>query len=517
MSLFTRIAPSALLAFLVGVFFSSFLHISHWVLGFLMLFAFACLCAQLSRKSFVFIAFAVCILGFTCGVFRFTYWSEAPRDKNLDAQTENSTLLTGIINDEPDVREGKTHLTIALRFSGEASGTQAVYGNVLAIVSRYPEYHYGDVLELHGKLSYPEAFAGKDGRIFDYPTYLATKGIHYEMLYPSVVKIEEGKGNPIVASLFLIKEKFIHTLGMALPEPHNALIAGLLLGGKQSLGATWLERFRVAGIIHIIVLSGYNMTIVAEWLVVVFSFLGFFGSLVAGGLGIIFFAIMTGGGATVMRAGAMAILVLLARATGRTYTMGRALLIAAACMVLLNPSILAFDPSFQLSFLASLGLVFVAPVVKQKITLFKHIPILHEVLVSTLATQMSVLPVLLYQTGMLSLVALPVNLLVLPLIPLTMLLGFVAGVIAFVLPTLGFIVALPAYALLSWILGVAKIASAIPYAAITMPVGPLGVFMLYACLLYWLYREYRLRTPISLSRSHQGHLLSSMSDKTERR
>ncbi len=429
--------------------------------------------------------------GLACGMFRFTSWKEIPSDPTLEAQIGGTVSLIGIVDDEPDVREGKTHLTVALRDTSHGNTTEAVYGNVLAIVSRYPEYHYGDVLQLRGKFEHPKAFAGTDGRIFDYPTYLATKGIHYQMLYPNVIKKEEKKGSLVVATLFLIKEKFINGLGMVLPEPHNALLSGLLLGGKQSLGTEWLDRFRVAGIIHIIVLSGYNMTIVAEWLVVIFRFLGFFGSLTVGGVGIIFFAIMTGGGATVMRAAVMALLVLLSRASGRTYTMGRALLIAAALMVLQNPSILAFDPSFQLSFLASLGLIFVAPVVRRRITLLKQMPTLEEVLVSTIATQIAVLPVLLYQTGMLSLVALPVNLLVLPIIPLTMLLGFIAGVVTLLLPPLGFVVALPVYALLSWILGVARYASEIPHAALQLPITPLWVVILYMILAYWLWREYR--------------------------
>ena len=235
------------------------------------------------------------------------------------------------------------------------------------------------------------------------------------------------------------------------------------------------------------------MTLVSEWLVVAFRRLGFSGSLSAGAIGIVLFAVMTGGGATVMRAAIMAVLVLLAKATGRNYDMGRALLFAGTLMVIRNPSILLFDPSFQLSFLASLGLIFVSPIVERRTTLFKKFPMWREVFVSTLATQVMVLPLLLSQTGMFSLVALPVNLIVLPAIPLTMLLGFMSAVLTLILPSLGAIASYPAYALLSWILSVADYASRIPYAAVAVTsVTPSITFFLYVLLVLLIWYEQHL-------------------------
>ena len=192
-----------------------------------------------------------------------------------------------------------------------------------------------------------------------------------------------------------------------------------------------------------------------------------------------------------MRAAIMAVLVLLAKATGRNYDMGRALLFAGALMVLQNPSILLYDPSFQLSFLASLGLIFISPIVDRRTTLFKKLPMLREVFVSTLATQIMVLPLLLSQTGMLSLIALPMNLIVLPLIPLTMLFGFVAAVLTLILPSFGVVVSFPAYLLLSWILHVADYTSHIPYAAVATSVTPHVTFIMYVFLTLFIWYEHR--------------------------
>ena len=116
---------------------------------------------------------------------------------------------------------------------------------------------------------------------------------------------------------FLLKNKFLDSLSLVIPEPHSSFMGGLTVGAKQSISKDLQEDFRKTGIIHIVVLSGYNITLVADTIMRFFSFLpGVFG-LSLGMFSIGMFAIMTGASATIIRASVMAILVLLARATGR--------------------------------------------------------------------------------------------------------------------------------------------------------------------------------------------------------
>lgn len=361
----------------------------------------------------------------------------------------------------------------------------------------------------------PKKFTEVDGRVFDYPSYLAVKDIYYQIPFPIITSTGENEGNMILGTLFTMKHQFLGVLSTILPEPHNALLGGLLLGGKQSLGNAWQDIFRKAGIVHVVVLSGYNMTIVSEWLVWAFGFLGFYGSLSVGGVGIILFALMTGAGATVLRAAIMALIALLARATGRTYTMGRALLIAGVCMVIQNPSILIYDPSFQLSFLASLGLIFVTPVIEVRTKIFSRFPVWREVFISTLSTQVMVLPLLLSQTGILSLVSLPVNMLVLPVIPFTMLFGFIAGVVVTVLPALGLIAAIPAHALLAWVLFIASSSVKIPYAAVSVPISFGMVLIIYFLLAVILWRAHASLRHLRQGATPPSPLLNSGDDKKE--
>jgi competence protein ComEC len=493
-----KIFPYILIAFLIGVGVASGFTILHGVLILLFSLALSSLVIFALYKNRTALYSVFVIVGVTLGMLRFMMWEERPLDPLLEERTGSVVLIDGVVDDEPDVRENATLLTLRVATLTEGASSTPVYGRIMLSASRYPEYAYGDALHVEGTLRHPKIIASLDGRVFDYPKYLAVKDIHYQIPFPKVARTRQNEGSSILSTLYFVKHAFLEKLATTFSEPSNALLGGLLLGGKQSLGSAWQDIFRRAGIVHVVVLSGYNMTIVSEWLVALFSFLGFYGSLSVGGVGIIFFALMTGAGATVLRAALMALIALLARATGRTYTMGRALLVAAVCMVLQNPSILAFDPSFQLSFLASLGLIFVSPVIEAHTTLFARLPVWREIFVSTLATQILVLPLLLYQTGMLSLVALPVNMIVLPVVPLTMLFGFIAGVLLFVFPFLGAFVAIPAKILLWWILTVASLSVTIPYAAVSVSISLSALVFTYGAItlsLFYFHRKAPLSVP----------------------
>src|SRR5690606_6965228 len=107
---------------------------------------------------------------------------------------------------------------------------------------------------------------------------------------------------------------------------------------------------------HIVVLSGYNVTIVAEAFIKALSFVPRLYGYSAGMIGIVLFAVMAGGGTTIIRASAMAVIALYAKWTGNTYNAFRALIFCGTGMILLNPLTLLYDPSFHLSFMATFAL-----------------------------------------------------------------------------------------------------------------------------------------------------------------
>ncbi|MCH7597773.1 ComEC/Rec2 family competence protein [Patescibacteria group bacterium] len=469
-----------------GLFFALFLIF----LSLLLFVYYFLICTGKSRGEIsLFFLISLAVLAFGLGVLRFDLADLERGEALLERQIGEEIAVVGIVFDEPDERETTTRLVVKLdTFSGKAISTKA-----LIVTERYPAFSYGDRIAITGILEKPKNFESGMGKEFDYVSYLGKDDIFYTIAFPTVEFVSAGEGNSVKSILFNIKREFLDTVSKLIPDPQASLLGGLVVGAKQSLGTVLQDKFRKTGIIHIVVLSGYNVTIVAEAIMRFFSFLPKAAGMSLGALSIVFFAVMTGASATIVRASVMALLVILARATGRTYMITRALFLAGFFMVLHNPKIVIFDPSFQLSFLATIGLIYLAPQIE---AYFKLVPTkwqLREFATATIATQLFVLPLILYMMGELSLVALPVNMLILMFVPLTMLFGFLTGVVGFVSLTLATPFAWVTHALLTYELFVVDIFSVLPFASISIQTFPLwamlGLYFVYGAVLLKLWRR----------------------------
>ena len=369
-----------------------------------------------------------CVL-FTCfalGLLR-NYLNNAREPTHeLDQSLGVRVTYRGVIVDDPQASGEKKRILFH---------PEDAKGNISFTVPMYPTLSYGDFISVSGILVKPEAFLSDNGRLFDYPSYLALQDVYYQIQLPHVKLISRGevngRGSWVKKKLFAIKHTFLERLSVLFPEPHSALLAGLLIGEKRSLGKDLQDEFRRAGIIHIVVLSGFNVAIIGHAMMRLLSFLPKRAATIVGIAFISLFTIMTGASATVVRSAMMSSFALLADASYRTYEVTRALFLVAFLMVLYDPRILAFDPSFQLSFLSTLGLIFISPLVERRL-IWVHEKV-RAIIVATLSTQIFVLPFLLYSMGDISLVAPIVNVLVLPAIPLTMLFGLITALLPSIL------------------------------------------------------------------------------------
>lgn len=470
------------LGFAGGIFFRSFFDITSTLALFLA--GLAVLVVVLSWQERAVVCIALALIGFGLGVARYNF-AEVRALQPLEGHSGSHVTLVGIVTKEPDERSHHTKLAVSVF---DESGRWL--GRVLVNADLYPRLSYGDEVRIAGVLKLPEIF-DDDGRVFDYKTYLRKEGICCVMYYPNISLLESGRGNLFTGTLLALKAAFLERVSRVMPEPAGALLSGLVVGAKRSLGEEHLELFRQVGIIHIVVLSGYNLLIVARFLMEILSRFTRRVKIQAGvgAVGIVLFAVMTGASATTVRASAMALLSLAAKATSRLYLVVRALVFAGLLMLIVNPYLLVFDASFQLSFLATVGLIFFSPWFEK---LFSFLPErfgLREIAAATTATQIAVLPLLLYQTGLFSLVSLPVNLLILPVIPLTMLIGFIAGSLGFISTTLSALAAYPAYLLLSYIFLVSEAWGSLPFAAYDIGLFPLwalvAAYAALAALVIW--------------------------------
>ncbi|MBY0310234.1 ComEC family competence protein [Patescibacteria group bacterium] len=423
-------------------------------------------------------------VGFSLGVVRTDYaWSQLGVSP-LVAAVGNKITLEGVVAREPERREQSLHVYIKM---GD--------NLILVTTDRYEAIAFGDRVLVTGQLLVPESFTTDLGRTFNYPGYLRARGVEYRMSFPDeVVVLNSAQGNTVLAGLYSFKETFISALARVLPEPALGLGVGLLLGVKQSLGEEIEDAFRTTGIIHIVVLSGYNLALVVTFVTVLLSFLLTpRPRVVLALLALALFTLLVGLSATVVRAATMAALALIAQAFGRGYIILRGLLFAGVLMLVWNPWLLMYDIGFQFSFLATLGLILVAPQLETLFVEGKWMMSSRQFFIATLAAQVAVTPLLLYHIGEVSLIALLVNVLVLPAVPFAMMLTFITGVAALVVPAVATVSAYPTTLVLTYIIETAQLFATVPYAAVPVPQFSFGwVIVAYAVLGYVVYRFTRI-------------------------
>jgi ComEC/Rec2-related protein len=238
-------------------------------------------------------------------------------------------------------------------------------------------------------------------------------------------------------ALALAKAWLIASVERLLPEPQAGFLVGLLVGGgvrSPELKAA----FVATGTAHVMALSGYNIMIVNRWLDRVLSWLRFGkrARWAIGGVGVCFFVIATGASPSLVRAAVMSVISIIALSCGRRSMQGRVVVYAASLMLFFSPTLLRTDLGFILSVAATLGLIFIAPIIEPFAGFLPKLFGIRKTAGETVAATLATLPFCLAAFGKTSLVALPANLLLLPFVPATMGAGFLSAFFAGVFPPL---------------------------------------------------------------------------------
>ena len=408
---------------------------------------------------------------------------------------KRQVIVRGIICEEPDRRREKTLYTVRTRY---LRGTGNVNGLVLVSADNYPAYDYGDELELTGKLEKPAVFDG-----FDYAGYLSRYDIYAVMNRPRITPLPSPFSLLQTPNLFKLlletKQSFENHLKLTFPtEPSSSLLAGLLLGSRAGIPEQLNKDFQTTGLSHIIAISGYNITLIATLLLSLLASFGKRTSRWLAGIGIIVFTIFVGASPAVVRACIMGIISLIALNTERKSNINIVVALTAAIMIGYNPQILWHDIGFQLSFLSMMGLIYVSPILEPYLHwLPKKLAIRDSVLL-TLSAQIMALPVIALNFQKLSLVSPLSNLLIAgPIIPYTMLFGFLGTITSCVSLTLGKIIAFPGYLLVTYLTTVIHLTANIPYAAVAIDWFSVPILALYFfVLIILLIKHWRIRKRI---------------------
>lgn len=478
--------------FTIGVLISSFFFVNFYLitligiisLGLLLFFS-------LILKSKWCILFCIFVLTISLGIFRF-HSVDKPAPNFFESQVGEKINFSGLIIDEVDEKEKNQKLIVevlapqGLALDSLKARPFSAKTKILLNADFEQEFKYGDTINFSGTLEKPQNFYTNTGKLFDYVNYLRKDGIFYLIKNSTIEIVSRGGGNMIKKALFSFKDKFLDKINFAIQEPESLLMSGLILGEKSSFDESLRQAFVDTGTIHIVALSGYNVTIVAEWIMKIFAFLPRNISFGAGILGILLFVVMAGGASTAVRAGVMATLALIARATGRNYDVARALVLAGVIMIIFNPFVLVFDVSFQLSFIATIAVIFLAPKMERYFLWVTEKFGLRDIVCITFSAYFFVLPFILYKMGNLSAVALPANILILPFIPLTMIFGFLTGFAGFIWSVFSMPFGFISYLFLHYELSVISFFSRLPFASFSIPNFPLLITL--AIYVYFIYR-----------------------------
>ena len=463
------------LAFALGIFLASVYSVpSNWVMcGTAVMVAVFYFGFEIKDTSMMFVTLFLFFVGL--GVLRL---NSSIQENEYRFQFGEKIKLEGLVVEDVDVRQDRQLITVKPINQKQ---------KILVTTTKAVEYFYGDKVVLEGKLQEAKNFED-----FDYQKYLERYDIYAVLKYPKILVLKTNRANSLKYLILKIKAWLSQELAIKFKEPEKSLVLGVLIGAKKTLPQQVVENFQATGLSHIVAVSGFNISILVIFLGGLAYVFGRKISFYITLLAISSFAVVAGLSASVIRAAIMGSLLLWAFKLGRPYIAGSAICFAASVMILINPRILYWDVGFQLSFLATMGIVYGLPVLEEVFTAIPKFWEVKSILLSSCSAIVATLPLSLAQFGQLPVYALVANILVLPTVPPLMLCGFLSLV-----PFFGSGFALLAQVIISYILWVVKILSSIPYAVILVDFGALGLFLTYITIFcIYIFLKIRLKNRV---------------------
>ena len=383
-----------------------------------------------------------CVLVFVLGILRMQISEFNIKNdelSKLNGGPEN-IILTGVILGEPDVRDTSQKLKVDINGSA-----------VLVTTSRYPEYQYLDKIKITGKLKTPS-----ETEDFSYKNYLMKDGVYSVMDFPKISVL--GKESPnffqkIYSGILRAKQKIRESIKNNYLPPQSLILEGTILGSNGVLTKDLKDKLNATGLRHIIAVSGTHIVILSAILMSLLLALGFWrGQAFYFSVFLIWlYIILIGMPPSGVRAGIMGCAFLLAQKLGRQNSSSKIVVIAAVLMLVFNPLLLFYDVGFQLSFLASMGIIYIEPFFRNLMKI--------SIVSTTFAAQIFTLPIMVFNFGNISLVSPITNLLILPIVELLMIFGFLSALVGMVSSALGWIFSIPCWILLSYFVKIIEIFS----------------------------------------------------------
>ena len=376
--------------------------------------------------------------------------------------------IEGKVGEDPELDEKNATL---LRLDVRTVNGNELGGKIWASTHGKNEIKRGDIVKLKGELR---------------PGFGSFAGSMYRA---EIVKVERPMPGDVAGR---VRDWFADKIREVVPEPEASLGIGYLLGQRRALPPELDEALQMVGLTHIVVASGYNLTILVRFARRIFVRVSKYLAALTAGSMIVAFVLITGFSPSMSRAGLVAGLSLLAWYYGRKFHPIVLLSFTAAVTLLINPAFGWNDLGWQLSFLAFAGVMILAPLLQAYFFGNKKPGTIRQILGETISAQIATFPVLVLAFGTFSNVAIVANLLVLPFVPLAMLLVFLCGIFAIIFPMFAILLAYPTQWLLGYMISIANYLSELPWVQTALAVNGWVVAAMYLLLLsacFYLWRE----------------------------
>jgi competence protein ComEC len=400
--------------------------------------------------------FVIILFMFLFGVIYSNIRSHSPSEHSIDSFNGSQVMFTGIVSLPPDVRD--THQKVTLTKISIASKKYS--GKLLLLTSLDRSIGYNESLTIECLLEAPQPIED-----FAYDKYLSRFEIYSICAFPKEFHNTPSTSRNVLSYLYSFGGYLDKRIEKSIPEPESSLLKGILLGDKKGLGDELTDVFRRTGLSHIVALSGYNISILVglflsigphlylsrRMLFIVISF------------AIVGFVIMTGSSPSVIRAGIMGWIILLAYESRRPPHALNILLAVAIGMIIVNPKILLWDVGWQLSFFATYAMIAIVPHLQYHVRNLPQLFGIRDAALVTLSAVTITSPLVIWHFQGISLVAVVANILVVPVIPIVMSFGLVTALAGsnFVL---SYVWSVPMWFALHYIIEVSEFLAHLPFA-----------------------------------------------------
>jgi competence protein ComEC len=432
----TWLLTVACIGVLIGVTLSQWLSVfaqAAWLLTGMLLFVIA----LWRHRAYMYIA--VLAAGMLVGLWRGSI--EQAGLSNYRIAFGSNVIITGKISDDIDTN---TRGQKVIRLTAIASNGVNYPGSLWVTSDTEDSFRRDDTVTVQGSLT--DGFAGYVGAIYD-------------------AKVSNVERAPSWA--LDLRDTFSGAIRSNISEPMGSLGVGFLVGQKSALPKDFVDALKIAGLTHIVVASGYNLTILVRFARKLFEKISKFQAVFFSASLVVGFMAITGWSASMTRAGLVSGLGLLAWYYGRKFHPITLLAIAAATTTLWYPAYAWGNIGWELSFVAFAGVLILAPLLHAYFYADEKPKFVARTVIETISAQVVTLPIMLVAFGQGSIVAILSNLLVLPLVPLAMLLTFIAGLGQLLFAPIAAILAWPASVLLSYMVGVIKWTASFQWAQVS--------------------------------------------------